>query len=262
VPLLAQSEVIGALYVDSRAGPNAFNDQDLELLGAVGNQAGVALQRVKLLAELEDLFFSSIRSLVAAIDRKDQYTHGHSERVTTFALKIAKEIGLAEHERGILRLAGLLHDVGKIGVPEYVLNKPGELTDEEYEKVMLHPVDGAEIISTIQSPFVPEIAAAVRHHHEHWDGSGYPEGLSGEEMPRVARVLALADSFDAMPSDRPYRKGFSMDRAVKIVKDCAGTPFHPAVGATGGRLPARGQLFLPDTMAHKYTTMATRRKTD
>lgn len=260
VPLLAQSEVIGALYVDSRAGPGAFNDQDLELLGVVGNQAGVAMQRVKLLTDLENLFFSSIRSLVAAIDRKDQYTHGHSERVTTFALKIAREIGISEHEREVLQLAGLLHDVGKIGVPEYVLNKPGELTDEEYEKVMLHPVDGAEIISNIQSPFVPEIVAAVRYHHEHWDGSGYPEGIQGEKVPLTARILALADSFDAMTSDRPYRKGFTMDRAAKIVKDCAGTQFDPELAAVLVGLHERGELFLPETMALKYTTMATRKK--
>jgi putative nucleotidyltransferase with HDIG domain len=262
VPLLAQSEVIGALYVDSRAGPGVFNDQDLELLGVVGNQAGVAMQRAKLLTDLENLFFSSIRSLVAAIDRKDQYTHGHSERVTTFALKIAREIGIPEHEREVLQLAGLLHDVGKIGVPEYVLNKPGELTDEEYEKVMLHPVDGAEIISNIQSPFVPEIVAAVRYHHEHWDGSGYPEGIKGDKVPRTARILALADSFDAMTSDRPYRKGFTMDRAAKIVKDCAGTQFDPELAEVMVGLHERGELFLPETMALKYTTMATRRKSE
>jgi putative nucleotidyltransferase with HDIG domain len=258
VPLLAQSEVIGALYVDSRSGTDVFSDQDLELLAAVGNQAGVALQRVKLLADLENLFFSSMRSLVAAIDRKDQYTHGHSERVTTFAMKIAKEVGVSDHERDVLQLAGLLHDVGKIGIPEYVLNKPGELTDEEYAKVTLHPVHGAEIISNIQSPYVPEIAAAVRHHHEHWDGSGYPEHLKGEDVPRVARILALADSFDAMTSDRPYRKGFPMDRAVKIVQECAGTQFDPELAEIVVGLHERGELFLPDTMAHKYTTMASR----
>jgi len=257
VPLLAQGEIVGALYVDSRGDPNAFDEQDLELMAAIGNQAGVALKRAQLVQDLENLFFSSIRSLVAAIDAKDRYTHGHSERVTTFALRLAKEIDLPEHERDILQLAGLLHDVGKIGVPEWVLNKPGELTDDEFALVMRHPVHGAEIISNIQSPHVPEVAASVLHHHERWDGSGYPGGLKGEESPRVARILALADAFDAMTSDRPYRKGYEMEQAARVVRDCSGTQFDPAVVEVFWRLHERGELVLPQTMALKYTTSAT-----
>jgi HD-GYP domain-containing protein (c-di-GMP phosphodiesterase class II) len=257
VPLLAQGEVIGALYVDSSSGPGAFDERDLELLVAIGNQAGVALQRVGLLAELENLFFSSIRTLVAVVDRKDGYTHGHSERVTAFALKLAREMELPEREIEVIPLAGLLHDLGKIGVPEKVLNKPGELTDEEFEQMKLHPIHGAEIISTIESPYVDEIVPAVRHHHEWWNGQGYPDGLVGEETPRLARLLAITDAFDAMTSDRPYHKGSSMDRAIQIVRDCSGTQFDPEFAKGLVRLHERGELVLPKTMALKYTTTAT-----
>jgi len=256
-PLLAQGEVTGALYVDSSSGSDAFDERDMELLVAIGNQAGVALQRVGLLAELENLFFSSIRTLVAVVDRKDGYTHGHSERVTAFAMKLAKEMELPDREREVIPLAGLLHDLGKIGVPEKVLNKPGELTDEEFEQMKLHPVHGAEIISTIDSPYVSEIVPAVRHHHEWWNGQGYPDGLVGEETPRLARLLAVADAFDAMTSDRPYHKGCSMDRAIQIIRDCAGTQFDPELAKGFVDLHERGELVLPKTMALKYTTMAT-----
>ncbi len=256
VPLLAQGEVTGVLYVDSRKA-DAFDEQDMELLASIGNQAGVALQRVRLLSEFDNLFFSTIRSLVRAIDLKDGYTHGHSERVTAFALKLAGELGLSRHEREVLQLAGLLHDVGKIGVPESVLNKPGELTDAEFEQMKLHPVHGAEIVSNIESRNIPEIALAIRHHHERWDGSGYPDGLAGEALPLAARVLALADAFDAMTSDRPYQKGFSMDRAVEVVRSCSGTQFAPDLAVAFVYLHKQGKLVLPKTMALKYTTMAT-----
>jgi len=138
-----------------------------------------------------------------------------------------------------------------------VLNKPGELTDEEVEQMKLHPVHGAEIISTIDSPYVSEIVPAVRHHHEWWNGQGYPDGLVGEETPRLARLLAVADAFDAMTSDRPYHKGCSMDRAIQIIRDCAGTQFDPELAKGFVDLHERGELVLPKTMALKYTTMAT-----
>lgn len=256
-PLLALGEVVGALYVDSRSSRDAFGKSDIELLVAIGNQAGVALQRARLLSDLDNLFFSTIRSLVRAVDVKDGYTHGHSERVTAFALKLAGELGLSRHEREIVQLAGLLHDIGKIGVPESVLNKAGDLTDEEFEQMKLHPVHGAEIVSSIESPHVPEIASAIRHHHERWDGSGYPEGLAGDRIPLIARILSIADAFDAMTSDRPYHKGVSMDRAVEIARDCSGTQFAPELAQGLVRLHERGELVLPQTMALKYTTMAT-----
>lgn len=256
VPLLAQGEVIGALYVDSYE-VGAFNEHDMELLAAIGNQAGVALERVRILNELDNLFFSTMRTLVRAVDAKDPYTHGHSERVTAFALKLASELNLPRHEREILQLAGLLHDVGKIGIPESVLNKPGDLTDEEYELMKLHPIYGAEIISSIEAPYVSEIVTVVKHHHEFWNGNGYPEGMRSEDLPLTARILSLADAFDAMTSDRPYRKGFDMGKAAEVVMSCSGTQFDPDLAEAFYRLYKQGKLVLPKTMALKYVTMAT-----
>lgn len=258
VPLQAQDQILGALYADTRQAANAFGEADLELMAAIGNQAGVAIHRAQLLSELENLFFGSIRTLVAAIDAKDRYTHGHSERVTTFALKMAKAMDLGEEEREQIQLAGLLHDVGKIGVPEAVLNKPGDLTDEEWAAVKRHPVDGAEIIANIHAKNIDKIAAAVRHHHERWDGSGYPDGLKEEQAPLASRVLAVADSFDAMTSDRPYRKGFSADQAAEVVSECAGTQFDPSIAGIFLRIHERGEMLLPYTMALKYAAAAKR----
>ncbi len=259
VPLLAQENVLGVLYADTRSASDAFTEADLELMAAIGNQAGIAIHRARLLSELENLFFGSIRTLVAAIDAKDQYTHGHSERVTTFALKLAKEMGLEGEEREEIQLAGLLHDVGKIGVPESVLNKPGDLNDDEWNAVKKHPDHGAAIISNISARNIDRIAAAVRHHHERWDGSGYPDGLRMEEAPLASRILAVADSFDAMTSDRPYRKGFSGEQASEVVSECAGTQFDPNIAQVFGRLYERGEMLLPYTMALKYASSSPKR---
>jgi HD-GYP domain-containing protein (c-di-GMP phosphodiesterase class II) len=259
VPLQAQDRVLGVLYADTRSVTNAFNEGDLELMAAIGIQAGIAIQRATLLSELEDLFFGSIRTLVAAIDAKDRYTHGHSERVTNFALKIAKEMSLGDEEREIIQLAGLLHDVGKIGVPESVLNKPGDLTEEEWAAVKRHPEHGAEIIANIHAKNIDSISSAVRHHHERWDGSGYPDGLKREEAPLASRILAVADSFDAMTSDRPYRKGFSADQAAEVVAECAGTQFDPTIAQVFRRIHSRGEMLLPYTLALKYRSAADKR---
>jgi len=259
VPLQAQEQILGALYADTRQAADAFSEADLELMAAIGLQAGMAIHRAQLLSELENLFFGSIRTLVAAIDAKDRYTHGHSERVTTFALKMAKGMDLAEEEREQIQLAGLLHDVGKIGVPEAVLNKPGDLTEDEWAAVKRHPVDGAEIIANIHAKNIDRISAAVRHHHERWDGSGYPDGLKEEQAPLASRVLAVADSFDAMTSDRPYRKGFSADQAAEVVAECAGTQFDPTIAGVFLRIHERGEMLLPYTMALKYATAANKR---
>ena len=166
-------------------------------------------------------------SLSSAIDAKSPWTAGHSERVTKYALQIGKEMGLSEKELKDLELAGLLHDVGKIGTYESILDKPGKLTDEERAIMRQHPAKGAEILAPIKQ--WKDIIPGVKYHHEFYDGTGYPEGLKGEAIPLHARILTVADTVDAMGADRPYREGRAMDVIIAELKRCSGTQFDPKV---------------------------------
>jgi HD-GYP domain-containing protein (c-di-GMP phosphodiesterase class II) len=242
VPLRTTDDVLGALYVDSLSAPGRFTEADLELLAAVGNQAGVALHRVRLMGELERLLIDTIRAIAATIDAKDGYTHRHSERVAGLARRIAHEIGLTADEQHTAQLAALLHDVGKIAVPDSILNKPGRLTPEEFEEMKQHPLHGARILANIQSPSVTAVLPGVQYHHERWDGAGYPEGLRGEGIPLLARLLGVADFFDALTSARSYREAMSIDEAMDLVRQGSGTHFDPQIADALGRLHASGEL--------------------
>ena len=167
--------------------------------------------------------FDLLDSMVSAVDNKDYYTRAHSEEVTEYALWIAQELGLSEEAMKTIRNAGLLHDVGKIGIPDEILRKPGLLSDEEYDVMKQHPVVGAMIVSSI--PGMADIIPGVRHHHERWDGKGYPDGLAGETIPLLARLLAVADTFSAMTTDRPYRKGMNWEVAISKIRQGTNTQF-------------------------------------
>ncbi len=236
---------MGVLYADSRSLTGAFSEADLELLALIGNQAGVAIHRAQLMEQLERFFFDTIRAMVATIDAKDGYTHRHSERVAEFAVKISGELGLDNETQEVVKLAGLLHDVGKIGVPEVILNKKGKLTSEEYDEMKKHPVHGVKILSNIQSVRFKKVLPGVRHHHEKWDGTGYPDGLSGADIPFLGRLLAVADVLDALSSDRAYRKGLGFERTVQMIQEDAGSHFDPEVASAAGALHARGELEVP-----------------
>jgi putative nucleotidyltransferase with HDIG domain len=177
--------------------------------------------------ETETTAFGVLESLVAAVDNKDRYTHHHSDEVTQHALTIAAALGLSEESQQVVRVAGLLHDVGKIGVPGSILRKPGRLTVDEYEVMKQHAQLGELIIQEI--PNLREIRSAVVSHHERWDGAGYPHGLSGEAIPLLGRILSVADAYSAMISDRPYRSGLSVQDAVAQLRAGAGTQFDPAL---------------------------------
>lgn len=180
------------------------------------------------LTELNRLYLSTVETLAMAIDAKDQITHGHIRRVQCYAIGLAKAIGVSEaREIRAIEAAALLHDMGKLAVPEHILNKPGKLTASEYDRIKLHSSVGAQILSAIDFPY--PVVPIVRHHHENWDGTGYPDGLAGVDIPLGARIMAVVDCYDALTSDRPYRPALSDDEALAIVEARKGTMYDPMV---------------------------------
>ena len=180
-----------------------------------------------ILKDLRELFYKTIKLIAAALDAKDPYTHGHSMRVTMYSMILAKKLNLDDTMLEEIETAGLLHDIGKIGIPQSILCKPGKLTDEEFEVMKSHPEQGEKMLKDIKK--LTLISNWLRTHHEKWDGSGYPNGLKGEEIPLSGRIIALADTYDAMTSDRPYRKALSHEIAIDEIKRCAGTQFDPVL---------------------------------
>lgn len=178
---------------------------------------------------LKDESLSTIQALAAAVDAKDAYTQGHSQRVARYAVALAQFVGLSDAEVDLVHITGTLHDVGKIGIPDSILKKPSRLEDEERRIMETHPALGEVIIR--KAPQLAPTLPGVRHHHERWDGKGYPDGIRGENIPQIARLLAVADTFDAMTSDRPYRKGMSEEIALAEIGKCAGTQFEPRLAA-------------------------------
>jgi len=243
-PMRTTDVILGVLYVDSHSA-HEFSEAELELLAAIGNQSGIALHRARLLAEMEQLFLDVMKAIAAIIDAKDGYTHRHSERVAAFSVRLARQMGLSADDRAAIELSALLHDVGKIGVPDAILNKPGTLTDSEYAEMRRHPVHGAAILANIQSPKVVDLLPGIKYHHERWDGSGYPEGLKGEQIPLIGRILAVADVLDALSSDRSYRSASTFDDVVKMVQEQSGRWFDPAVVDALMALHEKGELALP-----------------
>ena len=206
--------------------------KELAELSEAFNQMSEAIERSvdklqQAAKENQELFFASIRALTAAIDAKDPYTRGHSERVARYAVVVAKNMGLPPEEVRKVRISALLHDVGKIGIDDRILRKPTALTDEEFEVMKTHPVKGALIMGQI--PQLKEVIPGMRHHHEKWAGDGYPDGLRGEEIPRIARIIAVADTFDAMTTTRPYQKAMKLDHVVARIRSFSGSRFDPEV---------------------------------
>ncbi|MFP4498306.1 MAG: HD domain-containing phosphohydrolase [Vulcanimicrobiota bacterium] len=226
-PLMLDKIIIGLLCIDSFTSSHVFTENDLRLLSIIANQSAQAIENARLHQNLRRLFVSSIRALANAIEARDVYTRGHSERVTSYSVKIAERMNLTREEIENIRYAALLHDIGKINIQEHILNKPGKLDKEEFDFMKQHPVFGARILEPVEE--FKKILPYVYHHHEKYDRSGYPGNLGGEEIPLPARILAVADSFDAMTSDRPYRKAMTLERALTELKDNMGTQFDPKV---------------------------------
>jgi putative nucleotidyltransferase with HDIG domain len=239
-PIKSGDRLLGLVYLDSSAPGKRFMEEDAEILAAVGIQLGTMLENIRLSGHGREFFIGVIRTLVNMIEAKDKYTHGHSERVTRLSLAVGKELALDEKAAETLRVAGLLHDIGKVGVPEAILNKPGSLTDEEFALIKKHPEAGADFIKHLEG--FEEIIAGIRHHHERYDGRGYPDGLAGEKIPLLARIIAVADSFDAMTSDRAYRKALSVEAALGEVVKNKGSQFDPAAADAFGRAYEKGKI--------------------
>jgi len=192
------------------------------------------------------LFLSITDAMAAAIDAKDHYTHGHTTRVKTISYLICEKLvsrkvpGVNDSFRELVDIASVLHDIGKIGIPEAILNKKEPLTSEEFKIIKDHPLIGENILKSIEG--LEDCILAVKYHHERYDGTGYPEGLKGEQIPLIAAIICVADAYDAMVSDRPYRKGFSKENAINEIVNLAGKQFHPQIAAIMNELYREGKL--------------------
>ncbi len=185
----------------------------------------LSTSKTQILKDLSELFYKTIKSIAHALDAKDQYTHGHSMRVTLYSLALAKKMNLSDELLEEIETTGLLHDIGKIAIPEKILLKPGKLTDEEYEVIKTHPELGERLVASIEK--LRLISNWLKSHHERYDGKGYPDGLKGEEIPISSRIIAIADTYDAMTSNRAYRAALSHEVAIAEIQKCSGSQFDP-----------------------------------
>ncbi len=229
VPLLVAGDAVGVFVVSGSAAREDFVGSELVWAKSVAREIASTYERLKLYKDIHKLLISSVKAFAAAIDGKDPYTHGHSRRVTIYAMLLGRALGLEEEKMENLKLSALLHDIGKISVPGYILTKEGKLTDEEWIILREHPQKGVKILEHIKE-FAP-LLDAIKHHHERWDGDGYPDGLSKEDIPYPARILTVVDAFDAMISSRVYRKALSEDEALKELKDCSGSQFDSDIAS-------------------------------
>jgi HD-GYP domain-containing protein (c-di-GMP phosphodiesterase class II) len=226
-PLRGRNMLVGILILGSRKAGDYYRGEDLDLIASLCDDAAISMENASLYDELQTSYLNTVKSLVTALEAKDKYTRGHSERVAKYAKDIATEIGLSDKECQLLYEVSLLHDVGKIGISDHILNKPRKLTDSEYAQVQTHTVTGEKILSAVES--LKDGLAIVRHHHERLNGDGYPDGLSESNIPLPARILAVADAYDAMTTKRPYRNAMSKKEAIEELKRHAFQQFDPKI---------------------------------
>ncbi len=219
-PLVLHDHILGVIAVSGRRNNDNFKEEEMNLLYNLAMQTAVAIENATLNKNAEQTYFETISALALAVDAKDTYSRGHLDRVANYSVMIAKQLKLSTSDVKTLRDAARLHDIGKIGVTDMVLLKPGPLNDEEWEMMKKHPEIGEGIIKPIQS--LRNLCDIVRHHHEKLDGSGYPDGLKGDEITHLVRILTVADIFDALTTDRPYRKGFTHEKAIEELRKMQG----------------------------------------
>jgi putative nucleotidyltransferase with HDIG domain len=227
VPVKVKERTVGVLEAINKKEGEDFDEEDISLFTSLADQVAIALDNARLYQELEDMFFQTAESLADAIEKRDPYTGGHTQRVTQYSLITARHLQLKPVEMKWLKISAVLHDIGKIGIDDQILRKPDRLNPEEFNEIKRHATMGAEIIDHIKH--LKNIIPGVKYHHEQLDGTGYPDGLKGEKIPIIAKIVAVADTYDAMTTDRPYRKGLSKEVAIKELRKCSGTQFDQEV---------------------------------
>ncbi|MEM6505058.1 MAG: HD-GYP domain-containing protein [Planctomycetota bacterium] len=227
-PIKHDERVIGVVLAGGKTGPDSeATSGDTQLLDAIAGFLGALHENAARFIEQKNMFIGSLEAVSTALDAKDRYTYGHSERVAWLGTRLAEAIGLDADEVERIRISGLVHDVGKIGVPEAVLCKAGKLTNDEFDQIKKHPRIGYNILKGI--PKIDDVLDGVLYHHERWDGRGYPTRLAGEAIPLYGRILAVADTFDAMSSTRSYRQAMPREKVLEEITNCSGTQFDPSL---------------------------------
>ncbi len=240
VPVKVKEKTVGVLEAVNKKGKEGFDKEDLFLFTSLADQVAIALDNSRLYQESEEMFFQTVDSLADAIEKRDPHTGGHTQRVTRYSLAISRYLPLNPSERKWLKITSVLHDIGKIGIEDTILKKPARLSPREFDRIKRHSEMGANIIDHIRQ--LREIVPGVKHHHEHVDGGGYPDGLKGEEIPILAKIIAVADTYDAMTTERPYRRAIAKKGAVEELKKCAGTQFDQKVVEAFLRAYQKGEI--------------------
>jgi len=229
VPILARGKPVGLLDLAVSAGAGSFSQRDLSLLGILANQTGISLENARLYEAVRQDYVDLIQALAGAVDARDHYTREHSNRVSLYGVAIARQLKLDESFIETVQFGGLLHDIGKIGIPDLILNKPGRLTEDEFQVMKGHCSLGAGLLRRVES--LSHLVPLVLYHHERFDGRGYPEGLAGKKIPLGARILNVADSFETITSDRVYHKARSPQEGLEEIRRCSGGQFDPEIVA-------------------------------
>ncbi len=224
-PLIHRGKVIGALEVANKFGDLKFTQNDQLAFETLANQVAVSIVNARFYEELQRAFLGTISALVETIEKRDPYTGGHTKRVVEGSVAIAQKLGLDERDQERLRMAAMLHDIGKLGVDDAILRKPGKLTDDEFAAMKRHTTFGEEIVQHV--PGMADVIPGIKFHHERYDGRGYPEGLKGHSIPLMARIICVADTYDAMTSNRPYRDGLPHQTAMDELRDKSNSQFDP-----------------------------------
>lgn len=240
VPLATRGRVIGVLQLLNPVGKDTFSEGDARRMRLFAGPLSQALDNARLYAAQQRLYIETVTALAEAVEKRDPYTGGHLHRVVAYSVLLGRELGLDAEALENLALGATLHDIGKIGVPDYVLLKPSKLSPDELSIIQRHTVDGAAIVSRIES--LRDILEVIRSHHERMDGGGYPDGLAGDQIPLLARIVAVADSFDAMTTSRPYRQALAVSVAAEEIGKHAGSQHCPIVVKAFGGLFATGRF--------------------